>query len=391
MIRKGLPFFSHFSIPNVSGAQSPLLRASARYITKNALSQKCKTITYNVNTSHIQRRFYATNNSNNNNNSNTNNTNNVNNNFQSIRGGFIFPGTHIHPRVEYEGYKEAGSDYADKLMKFGLKMFMLAVSITACFVLYRKQYPRAFYDEVPFVHRKRKMAFPADWELSPAVNRMFTERFEEKFKNGRMLSEDHPISVVYRGVMNRILQANPDLDKYKWKLDIAFDYAPNACSSATGNIVVNLGLMLVVDSEDEMAAVIAHEMAHVYARHLVEQCCTMKYTPVTYDSAGLIPAPLQEMEADTISMILMAKACYDPSKAIDLWQKMHAFDEKFLHTEERLANERLASGGPDNRTHPRTAERNANIHKTLPLATEEYDESECAQGSKFPCILKNGF
>lgn len=41
----------------------------------------------------------------------------------------------------------------------------------------------------------------------------------------------------------------------------------NACSSPGGHVVVTLGLLLLCRSEDEVAAVLAHEVAHVALRH----------------------------------------------------------------------------------------------------------------------------
>lgn len=73
-----------------------------------------------------------------------------------------------------------------------------------------------------------------------------------------------------------------------------------------------------------------------------------------------------ESEADFIGLLLMAKSCYDPEEAIELWKRM---DENDISTNHNLIS--FLS------THPSHSKRIENIRSWLPRAKEIFDKSEC--------------
>ena len=163
-----------------------------------------------------------------------------------------------------------------------------------------------------------------------------------------------------------------------WSFEIARSPEPNAFSLPGGHVYVTRGLLVLVNSEDELAGVLGHEIAHVTARHSLKRLRAALLTaPVSLASAvaglaagivspllrdavvgtgrvltgGLVLAPYsraQEREADAIGQALAASAGYDPAGL-----------PAFLHTLERDTHLRRADTARPHFLdgHPLTAER----------------------------------
>jgi metalloendopeptidase OMA1, mitochondrial len=58
---------------------------------------------------------------------------------------------------------------------------------------------------------------------------------------------------------------------YDWQFNLLQDSTPNAFALPGGKVGVHTGLFKVVNSPDQLAAVLAHEVAHVTARHSAER------------------------------------------------------------------------------------------------------------------------
>ena len=109
-----------------------------------------------------------------------------------------------------------------------------------------------------------------------------------------------------------------------------------------------------ISAEDEIAAILGHEMAHVIARHSMEDRSSdfltrwilAPFAPIfvgafVIEELMLITVPLlfiaaipifalsqsRESEADYIGMLLMAQAGFDPNGAVTFWQTMNKITE----------------------------------------------------------------
>jgi predicted Zn-dependent protease len=176
-----------------------------------------------------------------------------------------------------------------------------------------------------------------------------------QIKQQTPISTDPTYNAMVRRVGDRIAYvAAPDLPNADWEF-VVFedDEMVNAFAMPGGKVAVYTGLFEVVQSDDDLAIVIGHEVAHVVAGHSAERVSQQMLAAGgalalqigTSDSdmsddqrrlllgaygAGaslgfMLPySRLHEAEADEIGLIYSAKAGYDPRAAFGFWQRMAA-------------------------------------------------------------------
>ncbi len=174
----------------------------------------------------------------------------------------------------------------------------------------------------------------------------------------------------------------------QWEVVVFEDETLNAFALPGNKIGVHSGLINLVDNQDQLAAVIGHEIGHVLSRHSNErlsqetavsaglsmvQAVTQPQTVLGQTALGLLGVGAQygvilpysrihETEADTIGLDLMARAGFDPRQSINLWLKM----------------DQAAQGQPIEflSTHPSHGTRidnlNQNMHKALQLQQQAW-------------------
>ena len=147
-------------------------------------------------------------------------------------------------------------------------------------------------------------------------------------------------------VGNRIAAVSGRND-FDWEFNVIEDESPNAFALPGGKVGVNTGLFQVAKNDDQLAAVMAHEVGHAIARHGSERITTQmvlqaglgaisagtengnQYAQLAAQAATLgLVLPFtrnQEAEADEIGVILMAQAGFDPRQAVELWRNFDAF------------------------------------------------------------------
>ena len=140
-----------------------------------------------------------------------------------------------------------------------------------------------------------------------------------------------------------------DVSSFAWEFNLVQDKEINAFCMPGGKIVVYTGLMELVSSDDELAVVLGHEVAHAVAKHanermsqqLVAQAgaaavgvATMGRSAAVQSAASgvyglgaqygaLLPfSRKHESEADYMGLALMTMAGYDPASAPAFWRKM---------------------------------------------------------------------
>ena len=144
-----------------------------------------------------------------------------------------------------------------------------------------------------------------------------------------------------RRVMERLVAVADD-PGFEWEVSLIDDDATvNAFALPGGKMAVYTGLLPVAEDEAGLAVVMGHEIGHVVARHSTERLARTLPAAVLLDFLDLGEvAPLaaaaielclhrphgraQESEADAIGLIYMARAGYDPRRALEFWKRMGA-------------------------------------------------------------------
>jgi predicted Zn-dependent protease len=108
--------------------------------------------------------------------------------------------------------------------------------------------------------------------------------------------------------------------RFEWQVNVVRDRQINAFCLPAGYIFVFTELLQVAGNDDQVATVLAHEMAHALAHHASERVARERsganiLRSLSYDR-------MQEAEADHIGVFLMAFADYDPDQAVAFWQRM---------------------------------------------------------------------
>ncbi|PNS08762.1 M48 family metallopeptidase [Solilutibacter silvestris] len=151
-------------------------------------------------------------------------------------------------------------------------------------------------------------------------------------------------------VSDLVQQLPPQWQHYQWETVVFVDSEPNAFALPGAKVGVNTGIFKVARDQDELATVIAHEIGHVISNHHNERITRaqnaqggLMLAQVLAAMAGVDPNAVgqvggtiaqtafllpnsraQESEADIVGQQLMARAGFDPRKAVNLWQNMIA-------------------------------------------------------------------
>ena len=138
--------------------------------------------------------------------------------------------------------------------------------------------------------------------------------------------------------------------KVPFTFEVIDDPTLNAFALPGGFIFVNTGLLTAAETEAEMASAMAHEVAHVAARHMTRQACRAQLANIAAlplimlggwggyairQAAGAaIPMTFlsftraNEAEADYLGVQYLYAAGYDPTAAIDMFEKMMSLEKR---------------------------------------------------------------
>ncbi len=168
---------------------------------------------------------------------------------------------------------------------------------------------------------------------------------------------DDPIVAEYVNRVGQNLVRNSDA-KVPFTIKLIDSNVVNAFALPGGFFFVNSGLVMRAESESELAGVMAHEIAHVAARHGTRQATKAQLINIAtipllfiggwtgygiYQAAGLlIPMTFlkfsrnMESEADFLGVQYLYKAGYDPTSFIDFFEKMLAAEKRRPGTMSKL-------------------------------------------------------
>ena len=163
------------------------------------------------------------------------------------------------------------------------------------------------------------------------------------------LNKDAAQTARVRAIAQRLIPATSvfrsDAPGWAWEVNVINSAEVNAWCMPGGKIAVYAGLIQKLNAtDDELAAVMGHEIAHALREHSRERASQQMTAGIlatgasialgggqgTADMAGMVAnltynlpnSRLHETEADRMGVELAARAGYDPRAAVSLWQKM---------------------------------------------------------------------
>ena len=221
----------------------------------------------------------------------------------------------------------------------------------------------------------------------------------EQIKQQTPISKDQNIQQYVLCIANKIIpQVAQNPDPKRWEVQVFEDEQANAFALPGYKIGVYTGLLKYAKNQDQLAAVMGHEIAHVIAKHGNERVSNQMATEAGMsiatavlggtqnESSTLILAGLglgaqygiilpfsrsHESEADLIGLDLMAKAGFDPAQSVPLWQNMSqagAAPPEFMST------------------HPSSDTRIKQLRERIPGANLVYQEA-VKKGQRANCKL----
>lgn len=242
---------------------------------------------------------------------------------------------------------------------------------------------------VPLTGRKQ-LLLVSDQEVLSSSLTQYNGYIKEAKKSGNA-SQTAMVTRVGKKIAaatERYLRNNglsAEIRNFSWEFNLIQSNEMNAFCMPGGKIVVYEGLMKLVASDDELAVVLGHEVAHAVAKHSNERISqqmltqygaellgqsvsqkskmvqTIAQTVYGVGSQYAVTLPFSrkhETEADYMGLVLMTMAGYNPDKAITFWQKMSAGSNgkipEFMST------------------HPSDARRISDIQKALPAIKAQY-------------------
>lgn len=197
------------------------------------------------------------------------------------------------------------------------------------------------------VSRRQLLIVPAETvEQIAAVG--FSEQNEKARAAGKLVTqgpEHERLARIARRLQQQAGSFRPDAANWKWEIALIDEPVLNASCAPGGKITMYTGLIRKVNlSDDEIAMVVGHEIAHALREHGRERISqaaaqdvitqvalgAMQTREAQVRMAGQFAEILyvlpnsrkNELEADKIGLELGARAGFNPEAAITVWQKM---------------------------------------------------------------------
>ncbi|PWY87775.1 putative peptidase [Aspergillus heteromorphus CBS 117.55] len=233
-------------------------------------------------------------------------------------------------------------------------------------------------ETVEITGRRRFNCIPAAWEL-----KIGQQSYQEVLQQtrGKILPENHPITIRVKQILSQLIPHAP-IEGADWKVHVINDPEQNAFVLPGGKVFVYTGILPICKDTDGTAAVLAHEIAHVVAHHTSERLSRNFITigaiaalVLLFDISGQLSSAFmnlffelphsraQETEADAMGLMMMAKACFNPEAAAEMWDRM---------------NQAVKDAPPQFlSTHPAATNRRDALRELLHKADAIYEDSGC--------------
>lgn len=224
------------------------------------------------------------------------------------------------------------------------------------------------------------------------INQSYAQTYSETLQKARAEGKLDKSSAQARrlqAIGQRLIAQAPyfraDARNWQWEVNLINSNEINANCGPGGKIIFYSGLITKLQlSDDEIAAVMGHEIAHALREHSREQMSRAYGLELAKTGVGALLGASEgslamvdlavnygmmlpnsrnaETEADLLGIELAARAGYNPNAAISLWQKM----------------EQAGGGAPPQfmSTHPSSTTRIQNLQQAIPRVMPLYQQNQ---------------
>ena len=225
-------------------------------------------------------------------------------------------------------------------------------------------------------------------QVEQAANQQYRQMLQQASSKNGLGPKDHPQVVRLRFIAQRIIpfttECNEAAKNWQWEVNLLGSQELNAFCMPGGKIAFYYGILSKLQlDDDEVAAIMGHEISHALLEHAREQMGKNTATQlgigigaallglgstgralgdVTGQLLSLTYSRDDESQADRLGMIMAAKAGYNPRAGVTLWRKMMS----------------ASKGAPPQilSTHPSSESRIQDIEALLPRVEPIYAAAE---------------
>ncbi|CAK0748652.1 metalloendopeptidase OMA1, mitochondrial [Gammaproteobacteria bacterium] len=229
--------------------------------------------------------------------------------------------------------------------------------------------------------------------LERQAETQYTQLKQQAAQQNALAGDDNPQTRRLRGIAARIIPLterwNPRSKEWKWEINLLGSKQINAFCMPGGKIAFYTGILNTLHlTDDEVAIVMGHEIAHALREHARERLAKNELTNLgarllgAYVGGGKYAGAFSlggnllalkfsredESEADVVGLDLAARAGFDPHSGVSLWEKMAAANR--------------GAPLPWLSTHPAGVDRIKEIERHLPEVLPLYERARVDRASK---------
>jgi metalloendopeptidase OMA1, mitochondrial len=213
----------------------------------------------------------------------------------------------------------------------------------ALFAIYGVYYYYSHRDVVPITGRKHMVDMNPQQE-----DALGYQSYQQILHESKVAPASHALSQTVKSIGQRIAKVSED-PGYQWDFNVIISNQVNAFCLPGGKVAVYTGIIPVAKTNDGLAIIMGHEIAHAIARHGAERMAQEKLVHIGQLATGVAMAGMDsrkqqgimaalgigaqfglllpfsrkhESEADYMGLVFAARACFDPREATEVWRRM---------------------------------------------------------------------
>lgn len=198
--------------------------------------------------------------------------------------------------------------------------------------------------EVPLTGRSQLVDLTREQEMALGL-----QSYRQILSQERVVRSGETVEVVQEIGRRLAAAASSEDPGFEWEFNVVDSDQPNAFALPGGKVAVYTGIVPIAENADGLAVVMGHEIAHAIARHGAERMAHQKLVQLGTLAAGVALSDMDvqtqhmvmgalgvgaqygvvlpfsrdhESEADYMGLIYVARACFDPTEAPRLWERM---------------------------------------------------------------------